>query len=260
MRRTQNKYIDVLHLNGSGVISIVGSGGKTTLMYRLAHELSEAGNTVLTTTTTKIFLPTHEQSQDIIISYDVDDVIRQTRIMLHKTSHITAANDFDPGKNKLIGFDSGTVDKLWQSGLFQWIIVEADGSAQKPLKAPADHEPVIPDPTTHLIAVAGLDGVGMPLEEKWVFRPHLFTALTGLQQGETVTPESISTVMLHEKGVMKGCPGRAKKIVLLNKADCQDGLEKGKQVVTVLKAQKGIELSHILIGCACNEKSNIEIF
>jgi probable selenium-dependent hydroxylase accessory protein YqeC len=39
-------------LKKGGVISIVGAGGKTALMFRLARELSKDGGRVLTTTTT----------------------------------------------------------------------------------------------------------------------------------------------------------------------------------------------------------------
>jgi len=51
---------DALSLRDKAVGSIVGAGVKTSLMYSLAHELASAGNKVLTTTTAKIFMPTHE--------------------------------------------------------------------------------------------------------------------------------------------------------------------------------------------------------
>jgi len=43
-----------LLLENGGVITIVGAGGKTSMMFQLAKVLSSAGDTVLTTTTTKI--------------------------------------------------------------------------------------------------------------------------------------------------------------------------------------------------------------
>ena len=51
-----------LLLGEGGVISLVGAGGKTSLMFRLAHELSLTGDSVLTTTTTKIYVPEPVQS------------------------------------------------------------------------------------------------------------------------------------------------------------------------------------------------------
>ncbi|MCD4678214.1 MAG: hypothetical protein K8S18_19810, partial [Desulfobacula sp.] len=57
-----NTLIDNLQLNRRGVISLIGAGGKTSLMFCLAKELENSGKTVLTTTTTKIFMPTPDQS------------------------------------------------------------------------------------------------------------------------------------------------------------------------------------------------------
>ena len=48
-----------------GVTAIVGGGGKTTLMERLALELASAGHTVLVTTTTRIFPP---EAMPVLIS------------------------------------------------------------------------------------------------------------------------------------------------------------------------------------------------
>ena len=41
-----------------GITALIGGGGKTTLMYRLAQELSEVG-TVIVSTSTKIIEPEH---------------------------------------------------------------------------------------------------------------------------------------------------------------------------------------------------------
>ncbi len=40
------------------IISFVGSGGKTTLMFAVAKKLSQLGKKVIITTSTKIYLPT----------------------------------------------------------------------------------------------------------------------------------------------------------------------------------------------------------
>jgi len=45
---------EALGLQRREMISLTGAGGKTTLMFRLAKELSLAGKKVITTTTTNI--------------------------------------------------------------------------------------------------------------------------------------------------------------------------------------------------------------
>ncbi len=133
-----------LMLEGGGVVSLVGGGGKTSLMFKLARELSMAGDTVLTTTTTKIFEPSQDQTSCVILSDSVKNILERADGLLNKHLHLTAAVGKLPESGKLCGFRPEIIGELWHAGLFQWIIVEADGAAGKPLKAPAAHEPVIP--------------------------------------------------------------------------------------------------------------------
>ncbi len=68
---TQNS-IDILNLNGTGVIALIGGGGKTSLMFQLASVLADAGKKVLTTTTTKIFTPNQSQSPKLVLGDSLD--------------------------------------------------------------------------------------------------------------------------------------------------------------------------------------------
>jgi probable selenium-dependent hydroxylase accessory protein YqeC len=176
-----------LMLEGGGVVSLVGGGGKTSLMFKLARELSMAGDTVLTTTTTKIFEPSRDQAACVILSGSVPDILDRADELLDEHLHLTAAVGKLPESGKLCGFQPEIIGELWNAGLFQWIIVEADGAAGKPLKAPADHEPVIPACTTRLVGMLGLNGVGQPLTERLVFRHEHFARLTGLRLGSNVS-------------------------------------------------------------------------
>ena len=93
-----------LMLEGGGVISLVGAGGKTSLMFKLAHELSMTGEAVLTTTTTKIFEPDPDQSSCVIVSDSVTRMLDQAQKLIDKHPHITAARGRQPDTGKLIGF------------------------------------------------------------------------------------------------------------------------------------------------------------
>ena len=97
--------------------------------------------------------------------------------------------------------------------------IEADGSRQKPLKAPAEHEPAIPGFVKHFVQVVGLTGLGKPLNEEYVHRPEIFVRLSELEFGETVTSEALVRVLTHPDGGLKNIPENARRIVLLNQAD-----------------------------------------
>ncbi|MBW2409536.1 MAG: hypothetical protein JRF72_07020, partial [Deltaproteobacteria bacterium] len=71
-------------IEGRGVVSLVGAGGKTSLMFRLAHEISEAGDSVLTTTTTKILNPPPQQSSNLIISDQIDTIVKYSEDVFKK--------------------------------------------------------------------------------------------------------------------------------------------------------------------------------
>ncbi len=211
------------------MVSLVGAGGKTSLMYRLARELTGAGGTVLTTTTTKILRPTSDQSPSFLLAGSVSEIIDRAGPMLTENRHITAAAG-EKTLGKLMGYAPETIDALHRAPLFSWIIVEADGASRMPLKAPADHEPVIPLSSEWVIGVAGLDAVGKPAEPPFVFRPEKFAEVTGVHPGETVTEASVARVMTHPHGILKGAPETAKRVVFLNKADDPVRVDTGRKI------------------------------
>lgn len=243
-----------------GVVSLVGGGGKTTLMFRLAKELSEAGKSVLTTTTTKIMMPGKGKSSYVIVASQLEHVITEAKHLLKDSYHISAGKEHALPENKLIGFEPNAVTELWESGLFDWIIVEADGAAQRPLKAPAAHEPVIPKCSSHVVAVVGLDAVGQSLEEEWVLRPELYSQITGVPPNSPITEQSVATIVLDNEGLMKGCPPGARQCVFLNKAEEDHTIAVGKRIAAILREKGKGRLERILIGAAGKDLSVVDTF
>jgi probable selenium-dependent hydroxylase accessory protein YqeC len=210
----------ILFREPRGVLSLTGSGGKTSLMFNLARLLVRSGKTVLTTTTTKILVPTAEQSETLLINADPQTILRQTSSRLDTSRHFTAASArLRDNAGKLAGFAPEAIETFAASGLFDWILVEADGSAHRPLKAPAAHEPVIPLNTTVLVAVAGLEVLGEPLTEELVFRSELAGDLMELAAGETITEAAVVRLFAHPFGAFKSAPPNARRFIFLNKAD-----------------------------------------
>ena len=237
-----------LKLEGGGVISLVGAGGKTNLMYRLARELSGGGDSVLTTTTTKILMPTRDQSVYVVLAESAETILSRAKDLLRKTLHITAAAGRVQATGKLFGLQPETIDLLWKAHLFRWIIVESDGAAGKPLKAPAAHEPVFAECTKWVIGLVGLSAVGKPLTEHWVFRPERFVKVTGMTAGTDVTENAIGNVFTHANGILKGAPVHALRIAFLNQADVPGGFAAGRKIAGLLGKKKESQLNRIVIG------------
>lgn len=123
------------------------------------------------------------------------------------------------------------------------VIVEADGSRMRPVKAPAAHEPVIPDATTLLVVVAGLDALEGPLGEV-AHRPELVAELTGTPLDRPLTPEALALLLTHPQGGLKNLPPHARAAIVLNKADTPDRRELAQRVA---KHVQGSGVDRVLV-------------
>ncbi|HSO61884.1 MAG TPA: selenium cofactor biosynthesis protein YqeC [Desulfobacterales bacterium] len=251
---------DALLLIGGGVVSLVGAGGKTSLMFRLARELSVAGETVLTTTTTRIFMPEEGQCRCVILADTAEKILEQAAPALNRHRHITAAAGLSTDPAKLAGLTPDVVDRLRVSQLFDWIIVEADGAAGRPLKAPAGHEPVIPFCTGWLVGMVGLRALGKPLTDQWVFRAELFSRITGFPPGAPVTEEAIVAALVHEQGVMKGAPEECRCLAFLNQADEPGANAAGLKIAGLLKRLGGPRIQRTIVGHVLGEPPIAAVF
>ncbi|MDA8308374.1 MAG: selenium cofactor biosynthesis protein YqeC [Deltaproteobacteria bacterium] len=239
---------DALNLQGGGVVSLIGAGGKTTLMFLLAQELAAEGESVLTTTTTKIFVPRPDQSGTLILAEDFPTLLEKLGAPVSGGFHVTAAASQLPGGNKLAGYPPELIDALKGACCFKWILVEADGSRQLPLKAPAEHEPVIPETSGCVIAVVGLEAIGKPLCDEYVFRSSVYSRLTGIAVGSPVTAQSVVRALLAPEGIFKGSPPQSRRVVFLNKAEDPDRLAAGEAVARSFLERGSGKIHRIFIG------------
>ncbi len=255
-----NESLREILLSGSGgVISLVGAGGKTSLMFRLAREAVMAGDSVLTTTTTRIMSPNENHTPKVFLAKTAKTLLEMTRGFQQDNLHLTAALERAPNGRKLTGFDPSIIDSLHRSGRFKWIIVEADGAARKNLKAPAAHEPVIPKATGRVIGVVGLKAMGKPLTNQWVFRHEIFSNITGLAINETVTAASIALSIVSPVGLLKGTPRGAKQTIFLNLAGDHRALDNGRDLAKLLcENTDRVGLAGVIIGNAQDDPAVLE--
>lgn len=206
-----NEFAEALQVR-PGLTAIIGGGGKTTLLYRLARELEERGS-VIVTTSTHIFKPT-----DLPFA-----------LTAGKVSGILCVGM--PCENGKLSAPQQSFREL--TALADYVLVEADGSAGRPLKTHAPHEPVIPPEADQVICVVGASGLNHPAVEK-VHRPERFIALSG---SETATPETVAAVLKKEALHTR---------VLINQADSPERIDAAGKLarllgcpVTVASLQKG---------------------
>ncbi len=238
---------EALTLRPREMISLVGAGGKTTLMFRLAEELSRGGRKVVTTTTTKILEPSREETPCLFIHPDERELRQFLRRHLERYRHITLARErLESGK--LGGLSASLLVNLWDSERIDYLIIEADGASGRPIKAPREGEPVIPLKTTLVVAILGVDGLGKELDGENVFRSERFSQLTGLPLGCRVTEEAIVLLMIHPEGLFKGAPASSRVVAFLNKVDLPKGLEKAKEIAEKIVERRHRQIERVVLG------------
>ncbi len=199
----------------TGIIVLVGAGGKTSLMYTLAKELAAKGGTVISVTTTKIFPPGLEEAP-LLHLLGSNPNFKKLGERLNGLGHVTVGLELRQGKVQ--GVSPETIGRLKE--LARHIVVEADGAAGLSIKAPAAWEPVIPPDADLVIPVAGLDCLNRTISDENVFRLEQFLTITGEAPGAPVTPQTIARLLTHPEGMLKNIPNRASVIPFLNKVDC----------------------------------------
>jgi probable selenium-dependent hydroxylase accessory protein YqeC len=244
--------IRALGLEGAGLISLCGAGGKTTLMFCLAREFVAAGERVLVTTTTKIARD-EADGWHAFAAANAEQVLEHARRLLpesgpDRSGAVIAYSRVGGDGYRLVGYAPELVDELAATGRFDRILVEADGSARKPLKAPAAHEPVIPAATEALVIVAGINGLGLPLAEENLFRAEIWSSLSGLALGEPISAESLAQCVAHAEGLARGCPAEARRILFLNQADTPERRSAAKRVTDCLAALPLHTVKTVVIG------------
>ncbi len=94
-------------------------------------------------------------------------------------------------------------------------LIDGDGAGGRLFKAPAEHEPVIPDGCSQVIVCASLEILGKALDGENVHRPEMVTALAPCAPGATVTADTIVEVFTHAEGGRKHVPAEARLSALL---------------------------------------------
>ena len=248
MKKTflKSNLVDGLGLQKGDTVSVVGGGGKTSIINKLAKEaLNFHSCPILITTTTNIFSPQKELKSSIILG--TEDTIASTlkskntikkRIFVlarKKIGEETIPNQSNKNlkKMKLKGFQKEKIKQFISSDRI--VFIEADGSKGLPIKAPNKNEPLIPIESNYTLGVIGLDSIGLSVSKKNIFRLKQFCEVTGLKEKMKISPESLALLINHPKGIFQNTPKNSKKVIVLNKADCIENIDEIEKIAYIIK-------------------------
>jgi molybdenum cofactor cytidylyltransferase len=220
-----------LRVTRSSRVAFAGAGGKTTALFQLARALEPP---VVVTSSTHLGTWQASLADHHVLVSRPEDIER----FAGQVEGVTLFSGEPGGDERLQGLGLETLSALQEMAdrLGFPVLLEADGSRRKPLKAPGDQEPVIPGWVNLVVVVAGLSGLGQPLADSVVHRPEQFAELSGMAVGETITPERIARLLVHPLGGLKDIPRNARKAVLLNQADDPAAIDAGFRIATSVRS------------------------
>ncbi len=200
--------VECFDIKGFEVVSVVGAGGKTSLIFYLANKID--GNVVITTST-KMRYP---RDYNVIID---DEINFDNRIIVTAKATI---------EDKIAGVN----EKIFANKDWNCVLIEADGSKMKPLKGWGEHEPVIIKESSKTIGVIDITTLGMEVNKENIFRLEEFGKIT--EANGNVTIQNLSDVVKNSNGLFKNTVGA--RIVFINKVESEElkekAIELGKKI------------------------------
>ena len=206
------------------VVSLVGGGGKTTLLYNMAAYCARKGWRVLVTTTTHI-----QQPPGGAWAKNDAELFR-----LWEHGSYAVAGTSAPG---------GKLTTPPQEQLEHWlaladiVLIEADGAKCLSCKAPAAHEPVLLPQCDIVLAVAGASALGKPLAEV-CFRAELAQLLLHVPENTILTPMLLARLLADEAGGRKAV-GTRRFYTVVNQVDKEKQAVLARQTADILKKEYG---------------------
>ena len=195
------RIIRLLDICEGSVVSVIGCGGKTSLIGLLADKSRD--KKVLVSTTTKIY-PMK------VAGIMRCETLKQCEEHEPQTG-VQCLGLLNPASGKLEALPEHFLEKLIPH--YDITFLEADGSRGLPCKGWLANEPVIPRCCTHTVGVVTMAALGKTATETNVHRLPEFLALTGLKEGETITTEALEAMVCAPNGMFKNSAGRHYLIV-----------------------------------------------
>jgi len=223
--------------SGPTVFTVIGSGGKTTLIWHLAALFAKAGFKVLVSPTTKMF-----PQPDI-------------------PPGVTLEGRFNEKSGKLEALPLAELERFIAD--YDFVLLEGDGANGLPLKAWADHEPVVPDFTIFTIGVLPIWPLGKPLSPNIVHRLPLFIELTGAAPGGAITHEHFLSIITGQSAPRRNgdeftynskikqslfAKARGKKILFWSQVNDAQAVKLAEEIVGLLPVNFRAGLSGIIYG------------
>lgn len=239
-------------------IAFVGAGGKTSAIRTLVKEF-QTHTPVLVTTSTKLGLSQIDLAKEHLVVTELDRLEElQSLITGHNSVLVTGLQVRD--EEKWGGLSSQVLDRLREIVLDidAIMLIEADGARMKSIKAPDEHEPVVPDWVEQVVTMIGLDGIGKSFRSDVVHRPDIAMEILGIKGDAKIEPRHIAELLRSERGGLKGIPEWSSVRAFLRRRPDSDDLDVGEEIsVEVLKSDR---IQSVVLGTLHQDNPVNEVY
>ncbi len=190
--------------NSKNTVTVIGSGGKTSVIRFLAKKIvSDLNQRVVITTTTKIL---HTEKFPFIIADNIQNIINNDNNILITGSAISSENKILPPNFEILRQIAMNIP---------FLLIEGDGSKGKSLKGYADYEPVIPEFSDIVITVIGGDILGKSFCEKNIHRFELVKHSFEKKENDLINTDDFLKIIL--KWYIPKLPKEKINLMVINK-------------------------------------------
>jgi len=243
------------------VITVIGSGGKTSLIWHLAaYFAAKPGRRILVTPTTKMLVPSKETKlYDFYYGEWNNSDVQNGAVLPEPAPGIILAGHFNEASDKLESLPPDLLEKAISG--YDAVLIEGDGSRGLPLKAWTENEPVIPPFTTLTVGMLPLWPLGKPVSEDFVHRLPLFLDLTGAVRGGNLMPEHIVRLITGREAETGDAPipglfarAQGRKVLFFNQIEDSESLEQAQKLANHLPQKFRSGLNKIAAGSVRENK------
>ena len=220
--KEQDSFLQSFEIVKNDVISFIGAGGKTSLIFRLAEDARRLGFKTLVTTTTHMLIP----QPDNFDALDLSGALFRDTILPAPGIYVGGVAAEEHGK--MAGVSLSCLENMLNR--FDLILIEADGAAGKPLKGWKETEPVIPLVTTKTIGIIDIQTIGCLIDRSLVHRLEIFLKLSRSSETECLSVDHLRRVINNENGLFSKSQGA--EILYVNKRESASDEKNAAELVT----------------------------
>ena len=209
-----------------GFISLVGAGGKKTLMYALSKFIN---GRVALSSTTRMYEYDNNTVDKIV------DIGSERNSELNHLDRVVAFKKESNKKGRVEGLSHKELDEVWLSKKFDFLICKADGARAKLIKCPNDDEPIIPKFCDLVVPIVSIKVLGKKLTPRIAHRVDKLCELWLVSPGCSITKQHMVCLMVSENGFLKNSDER-KILPLINMADSKKELKDAIEIAEMALA------------------------